>query len=349
MSKKPRTTFRITIFIIFMLAIANIIGGACIAIYYFSDLSSIWELDVYIFAAIILLVTLITSIVFALILRHNIFSPLSKLVTATQQVASGDFDVQLDIPHNSMTNITEVGSLIDSFNDMAAELRRNALFKNDFVHNFSHEFKTPIISIRGFAKQIYQGNLTPEQEQEFAKIILDESEHLSNLSSNVLLLTKLENQEIISDKVAFSLDEQLRDCMLLFEEQWSDKNLNINMELDEITYHQNPELLSYIWRNLISNAIKFSTQGGSLTVKCYQTQGSVAVIVSDTGIGMRKETSEHIFEKFYQGDPSHATPGNGLGLSLVKRIIDMVGGRISVRSQENVGSTFSVTLPMQGR
>ncbi|MBR6382802.1 MAG: HAMP domain-containing histidine kinase, partial [Lachnospiraceae bacterium] len=226
-------------------------------------------------------------------------------------------------------------------------LSSTEIFRNDFIHNFSHEFKTPIISIRGFARQLYKGNLTPEQQSEFAKIIMDESEHLANMSSNVLLLSKLESQEIVSDKETFSLDEQLRTCMLLMEEQWSEKNLTIDMDLDEINYYQNKDLLYHVWMNLFSNAVKFTRENGTVRVACHTANDAVFVSVSDNGTGMDEETKKHIFEKFYQGDTSHATAGNGLGLSLVKRIIEMMGGRVSVDSTYGKGSTFTVSLPLQ--
>ena len=229
---------------------------------------------------------------------------------------------------------------------MTHELSSTEIFRNDFIHNFSHEFKTPIISIRGFARQLYKGNLTPEQQNEFAKIIMDESEHLANMSSNVLLLSKLESQEIVSDKEVFSLDEQLRTCMLMMEEQWSDKNLTIDMDLDEIEYYQNKDLLYHVWMNLFSNAVKFTKENGTINVQCHTASDAVYVVVSDNGIGMNEETKKHIFDKFYQGDTSHATAGNGLGLSLVKRIIEMMGGRISVESNLGKGSTFIVSLPL---
>ena len=176
---------------------------------------------------------------------------------------------------------------------------------------------------------------------------MDESEHLANMSSNVLLLSKLESQEIVSDKESFSLDEQLRTCMLMMEEQWSEKNLTIDMDLDEIDYYQNKDLLYHVWMNLFSNAVKFTKENGTVTVLCHRANDAIFVSVSDNGMGMDDETKKHIFEKFYQGDTSHATAGNGLGLSLVKRIVEMMDGRISVDSTLGKGSTFTVSLPLQ--
>ena len=272
---------------------------------------------------------------------------LRKLTKLTKQVSEGNYDINTEGITNFFTERTDLGSLVESFEDMTQELSSTEIFRNDFIHNFSHEFKTPIISIRGFANQLYKGDLTPEQQREFAKIILDESEHLANMSSNVLLLSKLESQEIVSDREKFSLDEQLRTCMLLLEEQWSDKNITIDMDLDEIEYYQNKDLLYHVWMNLFSNAIKFTLEGGTVTVKCHTANDAVFVAVSDNGIGMDEHTKNHIFEKFYQGDSSHATAGNGLGLSLVKRIVEMMEGRISVESSPDKGSTFIVSLPLQ--
>ena len=338
--------FRISFFTIFALSISNMLAGGIMMILYFTPLKDRLRLTPLSLTIIVLAFSYISSSIFSVIITRNVFLPLRKLTRLTKQVSKGYYDINTDGITNFFTEKTDLGTLVDAFEEMTHELSSTEIFRNDFIHNFSHEFKTPIISISGFAKQLYKGDLTPEQQSEFAKIIMDESEHLATMSSNVLLLSKLESQEIISDKESFSLDEQLRTCMLLFEEQWSSKNITIDMDLDEIDYFQNKDLLYHVWMNLLGNAVKFTPESGNIAVKAKKSNGSVYVVISDDGIGMNEESLKHIFEKFYQGDSSHATAGNGLGLSLVKRIVDMMDGRISVESTKEKGSTFTVSLPL---
>ena len=337
--------FRLSFIMVFALTVSNVLAGGILMILYNTPLKERLHLTPISVTVIVLVFSYLSSAAFSIIINRNVFTPLKKLTQVTKEVAEGNYDVNLDGITNLFTEKSDLGSLVDAFEDMTHELSSTEIFRNDFIHNFSHEFKTPIISISGFAKQLYKGDLTPEQQTEFAKIIMDESQHLATMSSNVLLLSKLESQEIISDKESFPLDEQLRTCMLLFEEQWSEKNISIDMDLDEINYYQNKDLLYHVWVNLIGNAVKFTPESGSITVKCKNAAGRIVVTISDDGIGMDEETKKHLFEKFYQGDTSHATSGNGLGLSLVKRIIDMMGGRITVVSETKKGSTFTVSLP----
>ena len=339
--------FRISFFMIFALTVSNVLAGGMMAILYLTPLKDRLHLTPLNLTIIVLAFSYVSSSIFSIVINRNVFLPLRKLTRITKQVANGNYNVKVEGITNFFTERTDLGTLVEAFDDMTHELSSTEIFRNDFIHNFSHEFKTPIISISGFAKQLYKGNLTPEQQSEFAKIIMDESEHLATMSSNVLLLSKLESQEIISDKEKFSLDEQLRTCMLVFEEQWSKKDISIDMELDEIDYYQNKDLLYHVWMNLLSNAVKFTPENGMITVKASVASDAVYVTVSDNGIGMDPITQRHIFEKFYQGDSSHATSGNGLGLSLVKRIIDMMNGRISVKSTPDNGTTFTVSLPLK--
>ena len=246
--------------------------------------------------------------------------------------------------------------LLESFNTMTEELGGIEIFRNDFINNFSHEFKTPIVSIKGFAKQLRQDNLPKEQQQEYIDIIIKECERLSDMSSKILLLTKLENQQIITDKKDYSLDEQIRNCILLLEKQWDKKNIDFNVELAPAVFHGNEEMLSHVWLNLLDNAIKYSRENGEIYVSCRETRkitstsaGGIEKItevkITDNGIGMGEATLKHIFEKFYQGDTAHSDSGNGLGLPLVKRIIELCGGRISVQSEKDKGTSFYIYLP----
>lgn len=268
--------------------------------------------------------------------------PIHKLNDAMKKVSDGDFSIRL----NENESVGEFRELIRSYNHMAEELSGIELFRTDFINNFSHEFKTPIISIRGFAKQLEREDLTDEQRREYTRIIVSESERLANMSANVLLLSKLENQQIITDKAEYSLDEQLRNCILLLEKQWTDKEIELDLQLDPLNYNGNEEMMSHVWLNLIGNAIKFSPQGGLLEIGCMRVQNYLHVSIRDHGEGMDVDTQARLFEKFYQGDSAHATEGNGLGLPLAKRIVDLCGGKITVNSAPGNGSIFSVYLPV---
>lgn len=269
--------------------------------------------------------------------------PVHRVNKAMKQVSKGDFSIRVD----DSNCVGEIRELVQSYNHMAEELSGIEMFRTDFINNFSHEFKTPIVSIRGFAKQLEREDLTDEQRREYTRIIVAESERLANMSANVLLLTKLENQQIITDQAVYALDEQLRSCILLMEKQWSEKNLDLRLELDEVQYKGNEEMMSHVWVNLISNAIKFSPEGGVLEINCMQVQDFIVVHVRDEGEGMDPATQARIFEKFYQGDSAHATEGNGLGLSLVKRIVDLCRGKVAVNSAPGQGTIFSVYLPTE--
>ena len=270
------------------------------------------------------------------------FRPLDKLIKAQKQVAEGNFSVKVDTPASD--NI--ISQLIKSFNSMTDELSNTEMFRNDFINNFSHEFKTPIVSIRGFAKQLQKGDLPQQQQEEYISIIVDESDRLASMATSILLLTRLENQQIVTNKSTFYLDEQIRKCILMQEKQWSKKNIELDLQLDEIKYYSNEEMVFHIWQNLISNAIKFTPENGKISIKCYGDTHNITVKVTDNGIGMSDATMRHIFDKFYQGDTSHTAIGNGLGLPLAKRVVDLLKGKISVKSQTGKGTTFIVRLPV---
>lgn len=289
--------------------------------------------------------SIIIGVLLSFVIGNTVLKPLSELIKATKRVMDGDYTVRLEVGWIEKHTIRELRELIGDFNDMTDELRNTELFRKDFISSFSHEFKTPLVSIRGFARQLYEGDLTPEQQREFSKIILDETEYLSVLSQNTLLLTGLENRDIVSEKKLFSLDEQLRSCMIHLEPQWSEKDIEIDMEgLEEVDFFWNAPLLEHVWNNLFDNAVKFTPRGGTIRVSCEEKGGRVVVVVADTGCGIPKDALPHIFEKFYQADSSHATKGNGLGLSLVKKITELCGGSVEVRSEQGKGTEFIVTL-----
>ncbi|MBE6585617.1 MAG: HAMP domain-containing histidine kinase [Ruminococcaceae bacterium] len=269
-------------------------------------------------------------------------SPLHDMIYATDKIAKGDFKVQLK---ENFDAASEVGILQRSFNHMARELDGIEMFRKDFINNFSHEFKTPIVSIRGFAHQLQAGGLTLEETQEYVDIIASESDRLAKMATNVLLLSKLENQRIVTDKQYFDLDEQLRTCLLLLEKQWTDKEIELELDLDSVAYCFNEDMLSEVWINLFGNAIKFTPSKGKVACTLRGNAEDVKVCISDTGKGMSEEEISHIFEKFYQGDRSHGGEGNGIGLTIVGRIVELCGGKIQVESRPDMGSVFTVTLP----
>ena len=271
--------------------------------------------------------------------------PIKALSKATREVKHGNFKTQVDT--EVAPPVTEMGQLIDSFNEMVRELDSIELFRNDFINNFSHEFKTPIVSIRGFAKELALGQLNEEQRLEYATIIAEEADRLAKLSNNVLELSKLENQQLVTDKREFYLDEQLRQCILLQEKAWEEKQIEILPDLDEVRFFGNEEILAHIWTNLLGNAIKFTPVGGRVSIRLLADPGFVTVAFSDTGCGMSEDVRAHIFEKFYQGDPSHHRNGYGIGLTMARRAAELCGGEIRVESEVGVGSTFTVVLPVQ--
>jgi signal transduction histidine kinase len=301
--------------------------------------------NVFLLIAAMTLSSILIGFGLAALAPKFVFKRLTKISEGMTEIAHGNFKTR--IPERDKPDaISEFGELERTFNRMAADLDGIEIFRNDFINNFSHEFKTPIVSLRGFARQLQSGRLTEEQKKEYIDIIVAESERLANMSQNILLLTKLENQNIVSEKSAFLLDEQIRSCILLLEKSWSEKDLELDLDLDEIEYVFNEEMLSHVWINLLSNAIKFTPDGGKISCTLKTSQHHVVCEITDTGIGMSEDVKERIFEKFYQGDSSHATKGNGIGLNVVQRIVTLAGGMIKVKSAPGEGSTFTVLLPI---
>ena len=305
------------------------------------------RLNPYIFILILLCTCAVLSAPLSVLFGKYYLAPIKSLIAATKEVKKGNFDVRVKVGSDPEDPTTEMDLLIVNFNEMARELGGIELFRNDFINNFSHEFKTPIVSIRGFAKELQLGDLDEEQRREYAKIIAEEADRLAKLSTSVLELSKLENQQIITDRTELWLDEQIRQSILLQESAWSQKEIDMIPELEPIKYRGNAELLNHVWRNLVSNAIKFTPEGGIVTVRLTEDERCVIFSVSDTGIGMSEETQAHIFEKFYQGDRSHARAGYGIGLTVVGRVVALCGGEIRVESVLGEGSTFTVSLPKE--
>ncbi len=288
-----------------------------------------------------LIVSVIIGTCISAAVASKIVKPVREVKKAMHSVEKGDFSKRLEVTGFN----GEIDELIKCYNKMAQELGGIEMFRENFINSFSHELKTPIVSIQGFAKQLKKENLSEEKKQEYIDIIISESKRLTNLSSNILMLSKLENQQIITDKTSFSLDEQLRNCILLLEKQWTAKNISFDIDMQEIQYTTNAEMLSQVWVNIIGNAIKFSPEGSTISVRLSKKDDTITAAIADHGIGMDQQTISHIFERFYQGDRAHAAEGNGLGLPLVKRIVELCSGNIRVESQYGKGTNFIVTLP----
>lgn len=289
-----------------------------------------------------LVACLLVATAIAYIASHWILRPMDNIVKATQKVAMGDFSVRV----STKGCRGDIKTLVESFNNMLSELSGIEIFREDFINSFSHEFKTPIVSIQGFAEQLLRDDLSEKQRREYATLIVNESGKLTNMSSSVLLLTKLETQEMVGEKSWFCLDEQLRKSFLSLQHDWEQKNIQPVLSIEPTMFYGNEKMLEHVWTNLISNAIKFSHVGGTIRICCHKNGDSVEICIWDNGIGMDEQTMNHIFEKFYQGDAAHSIAGNGLGLSIAKRVIELNGGAISVDSTLGEGSVFHVSLPL---
>ena len=287
--------------------------------------------------------SLLLGSVIALYVGRLIVRPVQNISVAFDKLSAGDFDVK--VPENE--RLREIREIAQHFNAMTYDLSHVETLRSDFVANVSHEFKTPIAAIEGYATLLQTPNLSPENHAHYVERILENSRRLTNLSGNILMLSKLENQEIIPGKTEFRLDEQLLKCILLLESKWTEKEIEWDIELYRQTYYGSEELLEQVWLNILDNAIKHSPQGGSISVALTDTGTELFVRIADRGDGMTEEIQKHIFEKFYQGDSSHKAEGNGLGLALVKRIIELSKGQIYVRSSPGSGAEFQITLPKE--
>ena len=267
--------------------------------------------------------------------------PVKQITEAAEKIMQGDFSARVPAIHGAGTEgFNEIGKAI---NAMAAELSGTETLRTDFIANVSHELKTPLAVMGNYATMLQRPGITEEEKNEYAKAISEAARRLAQLITNILKLNKLENQQIFPQAQEFELGEQLCECLLGFEDAWEAKSLEIETDIEEdVRIKPDPELLSLVWNNLISNAVKFTPDGGTIGLSLKTEGSSVIVQVCDTGCGMKPEVGQHIFEKFYQGDTSHATQGNGLGLALVKRVMDILNGEIGVQSVYGEGSTFTV-------
>lgn len=292
----------------------------------------------------VMFLSLVCTVIDAVRRKFMVARPVKRIVDAAEQIAKGDYSVR--IPRLSTLNRTDgLDEIIECYNKMAEELSGIETLQTDFIANVSHELKRPLSVIQNYGTLLQQPDLSEEDRLKYAKAVSDASRRLAELITNILKLNKLENQQIYPDREQYDLNEQLCECLLHFEDIWEEKNIEIDTELEEnVKINADPELLSLVWNNLFSNAFKFTERGGKVSLSLKLENDIVMVKVSDTGCGIPPKVGKRIFEKFYQGDTSHATQGNGLGLALVKRVIDIMGGDIAVTSEVGIGSTFIVKL-----
>ena len=289
----------------------------------------------------VLLICILSGAAIAVGLSKIFVSPMMKLGDAMRKVAGGDFSVRLDCT----SRIRDVREVYDSFNTMVKELGNTETLQTDFVSNVSHEFKTPINAIEGYASLLQDSQLTDEQKNAYIDKIIFNTRRLSDLVGNILLLSKVNNQTISPKTSTFRLDEQVRQSILALESKWENKEIEFDIDLDEIEYTGFENLLSHVWLNLIDNAVKFSPQNGQIRIRLKQLDSSVTFSIWDNGLPIPEADIDRIFNKFYQGDNSHASEGNGLGLALVRKIVAAEQGTINVTSSEDAGTEFVVALP----
>ena len=325
-----------------MLASSIIAGGITSAVYH-ANPGGFTRYTPVVLVLIALPASILLGTFFSVIVSKQILRPVDDLIRATERISRGDFSTPVPVRFRK----NQFSRLIESFNEMERELSGIEIFRKDFIGNVSHEFKTPLNAIRGYVRELSDPSLSDAERSEYIRIITEACDRLTGMTTGILLLSKLENQRFVSEREEYDLTEQVRDAILMQEREWTKKEIELSLDLDEtVTYSSNSEMLFHVWENLLSNAIKFCpAQGGVIKIACHRLDGGVSVVFSDNGAGMNEETEKHIFEAFYQGDTSHKAEGNGLGLPLVKRIVDLHGGRVDVASQPGEGATFTVFLP----
>ncbi|NBK17997.1 HAMP domain-containing sensor histidine kinase [Anaerotruncus sp. 1XD42-93] len=286
-----------------------------------------------------LLLTLLIGLIAAMIGGYRLLVPVRMLDEATRKVAAGDFTVRIPAPKR----MDEIGSLIESFNTMTRELGSVEMLRSNFVSDISHEFKTPLTAIEGYAK-LLEGDCSPEERREYVGTITDETRRLSVLVANILMINRLDKGNIPSERHPVRIDEQIRHALALCEAGWTGKNLELDLELDEIYFAGYESLLMQVWANLIDNAVKFSPDGGRISLALHQKGERVVFVICNDGDNIPEESRPHLFEQFYKADPSRGGEGNGLGLSIVKRVAELHGGEASVENLPGSGVRFTIFL-----
>lgn len=338
-------TLVLSIFVFVMLLIA--IAVAVATIYIFAGFGIIVVKDGQLRLIPVILVMSTVSLIIgagvAFFTSRFPLKPINEMINKMNRLAAGDFKARLKFGRIASSHAA-FEEIATAFNKMAEQLESTELLRHDFINNFSHEFKTPIVSISGFARLLSKGKLTEEQSKAYLDSILEESNRLSYMATNVLNLTKVENQTILTDVTEYNLSEQIRSAVLLLEGKWSAKDINLDLEFEEYYLSANEELMKQVWINLLDNAIKFSPHNGTVSVEIAENYRGVTVKVRNSGSVIPADKLDKIFGKFYQADESHATQGNGIGLAIVKRVITLHGGEVTAASGEG-GTVFTVFLP----
>lgn len=277
--------------------------------------------------------------VIGLVLSRHLYMQTIDLANALEKAANGDFHAKLDNRHAGT-----MAKAYENFNKLEEQLKKTSKMQDDFVNTYSHEFKTPITSIKGFAEMLLEEDLSEEEKKKYIQIILDESNRLTHLANTSILYTKLNSKVIVENKKEYDLDEQIRNCIIIMQSQLDEKNIDLDCQLPRVKYFSNYDILQEVWINLINNSIKYTNPNGKISISLKELDKEIIVSIEDTGIGMSEDQIEHIFERYYQVDKSKHSMGLGIGLSIVYRALELVGGKIEVESELGKGSKFTITL-----
>ncbi|MBQ2736388.1 MAG: HAMP domain-containing histidine kinase [Clostridia bacterium] len=346
-NKRRRSTISVGGMLFFFFLIAFIMQVAILVFDYIEDRTSNNGLIAVLVLVLIFILSTVCTIIDYFRRKIMVDKPVKKILDATEKITAGDFSARLDLPVK-YNHYNGYDAIMEDLNKMAEALEKSAMLRTDFISNVSHELKTPLAVIQSYSSMLQNEELDSETRQKYVATINNASRRLTDLITNILKLNKLENQDIAPEYERVDLTAMLSDMVLSFESIIEKKELNLECDLDDVVIYSSGSYLEIVWNNLISNAIKFTDKGGSIFISLKEHLDSVEVKITDTGCGISRETGKHIFEKFYQGDTSHSGEGNGLGLPLVKKVIDILGGEISVKSEIGKGSTFTIILKGTG-
>ena len=336
--KKERLTLRVRMVIWVQVELLACVGLAFLIDNIAHTLNPNWNIPLLLELVI---VSVVVGGVMTAVISKIFFNPVKNLRQAMDKVANGDFAIQLDTDKSSSGEIKE---LYAGFNLMTNELKATEILQTDFISNVSHEFKTPINAIEGYSTLLQGCENLDDDQKEYIEKILFNTGRLSSLVSNILLLSKIENQSIQAKREVFSLDEQIRETIVALETAWAPKSIDLDVELDSVKYNGNEIMMRHVWSNLIGNAIKFTPENSTVSIRLRNQKDKFIFRVTDQGEGLSDEAQKHLFDKFYQADTSHKSEGNGLGLALVKQILDIDGGNITAENVNGGGCRFTVTL-----
>lgn len=336
--KKERLTLRVRMVLWVQVELLACVGLAFLIDNVAHTLNPNWNIPLLLELVI---VSVVVGGVMTAVISKIFFNPVKNLRQAMDKVANGDFAIQLDTDKSSSGEIKELHA---GFNLMTNELKATEILQTDFISNVSHEFKTPINAIEGYSTLLQGCENLDDDQKEYVEKILFNTGRLSSLVSNILLISKIENQSIQAKREIFSLDEQIRETIVALETAWAPKSIDLDVELDSVKYNGNEIMMRHVWSNLIGNAIKFTPENSTVSIRLRNQKDKFIFRVTDQGEGLSDEAQKHLFDKFYQADTSHKSEGNGLGLALVKQILDIDGGDITAENVNGGGCRFTVTL-----